>query len=325
MKKLFKWSGILAAGMFLLLAAVVVNAWFSSQGRLQRVYEPPEESVSVPADEASIQRGRHIFQFRGCQACHSAWGYVEVPGGEATHMQLPAGQTPEMEGHVYLEDPAIGRVIASNLTPGQGGVAGQYDERKWARAIRHGIRPDNTPLLFMPSTEFYFLSDEDLGALIAYIRSAPPADNVLPASSLSLTGRLVMTYVKGITFIPAELIPHGEARPVAPERAVTAQYGEYLTYSCKVCHGLGMSGGSIPGFPPSWPPALNLTMGPGSALPRWSEEAFAAALRTGRTPDGRALRAEYMPWKSYRYMDNLEMKAVWVYLQALPEREYGNR
>lgn len=325
MKKLLTWAGILAAGSLVLLAAVVVNAWYSSQGRLGRIYAVPEEPVSVPADEASLARGRHIFQFRGCQACHSAWGYVEVPGGEETHMNLPSGQVPEMEGHVYLEDPAIGHVNASNLTSGQGGVAAQYDDRKWARAIRHGVRPDGTALLFMPSTEFYYLSDEDLGAVIAYVKSARPADNVLPASSLSLTGRLVMTYVKGITFIPAELIPHAAARPAAPRRAVTAQYGEYLTYSCKVCHGMGMSGGAIPGFPSSWPPALNLTFGPGSALPRWGEAGFMAALRTGKTPDGRELRADYMPWKSYRHMDDLELKAVWAYLQSLPEREYGER
>ena len=49
------------------------------------------------------------------------------------------------------------------------------------------------------------------------------------------------------------------------------------------------------------------------------------ALRTGKTPDGRELRSEYMPWKSYRYMDDLELKAVWLYLQSLPPKDYGNR
>ncbi len=325
MKKFLKWIALMAAGSLVLLAALFINAWFASEGRLHRIYQLPEESVPIPADAGSVARGKHIFQFRGCQACHSAWGYVEVPGGEETHMNLPSGQIPEMEGHVYLEDPAIGQVNASNLTSGQGGKAAQYDDSLWVRAIRRGVRPDGTPLLFMPSTEFYYLSDEDLGAVIAYIKNAPPADNVLPSSSLSLTGRLVMTYVKGITFIPAELIPQGEERPAAPERAITPEYGEYLTYSCKVCHGLGMSGGAIPGFPSSWPPALNLTFGPGSALPRWDEAGFMSTLRTGKTPDGRELRADYMPWKSYRYMDDLELKAVWVYLQSLPEREYGSR
>jgi len=65
---------------------------------------------------------------------------------------------------------------------------------------------DGTPLLFMPSVEFYFLSDEDLGAVIAYVKSAPPMDNVLPPSSVSPLGRLVMM-VPGITFIPCRVDP----------------------------------------------------------------------------------------------------------------------
>jgi mono/diheme cytochrome c family protein len=230
-----------------------------------------------------------------------------------------------MEGNVYLDDAAIGKVIASNLTSGQGGVGNEYADQDWVGAIRHGIRPDKTPLLFMPATEFYFLSDEDLGAVIAYIQSAAPVDHELPASSLSMTGRAVMTLVPTITFIPAELISHAATRPVAPEVGITPAYGEYLTYSCKVCHGLTMSGGPIPGFPSTWPPAPNLTFGEGSALPSWTEGDFVNTIRTGLTPEGREIRGEYMPWGSYKFMSDEELKAVWVYLQSIPKLEYGNR
>jgi len=326
MKTFLKWTGIFFAGLLLLVAVSAAYAWQSSQGRLERVYSIPAEAVTIPTDEESIAQGRHIFLFRGCLACHSALGDVYLAQtDEEAHTGLATKQLSMMDGNVYLEDPALGQVNASNLTSGQGGVAYQYDDSLWARAIRHGIRPDGTPLLFMPSTEFYYLSDEDLGAVIAFIKSAPPADHVQAASTLSFTGRMVMTYVKGITFIPAELVPHDAPRPAAPAREVSAAYGEYLTYSCKVCHGLGMAGGPIPGFPSSWPPALNLTFGEGSALPRWSEAQFMAVLRSGKTPDGRTLRGEYMPWKSYRYMDDLELQAVWAYLGSLPPKEYGSR
>jgi mono/diheme cytochrome c family protein len=230
-----------------------------------------------------------------------------------------------MEGNIYLDDPAIGKVVASNLTSGKGGVGSGRTDRDWIRSVRHGIRPDGTPLLFMPSTEFYFLSDEDLGAVIAYIKSAPPVDNELPPSKLSMTGRIVMTFLPDFTFIPAELIPHEAPRPVAPEIGVTPEYGAYLTYSCKVCHGLTMSGGPIPGFPSSWPPAPNLTFGPGSALPAWTEDGFIQTIRTGVTPERRKIRGEFMPWGSYKYMSDNELKAVWIYLQSLPKLEYGNR
>lgn len=230
-----------------------------------------------------------------------------------------------MEGNIYLDDPSVGKVVASNLTAGKGGVGGEYTDAGWVNAIRHGVRMDGTPLLFMPSTEFYFLSDDDLGAVIAYIKSAPPVENVLPPSSVSFSGRIIMTLIPEITFIPAELIPHDAPRPVEPEVAVTPEYGAYLTYSCKVCHGLTMSGGRIPGFPASWPPALNLTWGGGSSLPTWTEEDFRVALRTGKTPMGVQLRKEYMPWTSYQYMSDDELRAVWTYLKSLPPKEYGNR
>jgi mono/diheme cytochrome c family protein len=327
MKKILKWVGIVLAVLAGLVVISFVVVYFKTQARLTRLYDLPKEAVSIPADAASLEYGGHIFRFRGCEACHSSGEYLDLSGpGNAltTHLSSPSQDVPHMEGHVYLDDPAIGKVIASNLTPGKGGVGSTYTDEGWIHAIRHGIRPDGTPLLFMPSTEFYFLSDRDLGAVIAYIKSAPPVDHEQPRSSLSLTGRMVMVLLPSFTFIPAELIPHDAPRPAAPEPGITPEYGEYLTQSCKVCHGRTMSGGPIPGFPSSWPPALNLTFGAGSSLPTWTEANFIDAIRTGVTPDGRELRASYMPWRSYKFMDDEELKAVWVYLQSLPEKEYGS-
>jgi mono/diheme cytochrome c family protein len=328
MKKFLKWVGIVFGALAGLIVISLAVIYFKSQSRLTRVYDVPGETVVIPTDDESIARGKHIFQFRGCEACHSGGGYLDLSESDQpieSHLNLPSQGVPRMEGHVYLDDPAIGLVVASNLTAGQGGVGSGRTDRDWVRSIRHGIRPDGTPLLFMPSTEFYFLSDEDLGAVIAYIKSAPPVDNELSPSTLSLTGRIVMTLVPDITFIPAELIPHNAPRPAAPEVGITSEYGAYLTYSCKVCHGLAMSGGPIPGFPSSWPPAPNLTFGDGSALPLWTEEGFINTIRTGVTPEGRKIRGEFMPWGSYKFMSDDELKAVWIYLQSLPKLEYGNR
>ena len=323
MKKLWKWVGIVFGSLAGLVIIGLVVVYFKSQARLSRTYDLPAETVAISTDAASIERGQHIFRFRGCEACHSGGGSLDL--ADDSHFDLPSQDLPSMEGNVYLDDPAIGKVIASNLTSGKGGVGSEYADQDWVHAIRHGVRPDKTPLLFMPATEFYFLSDEDLGAVIAYIKSAAPVDHELPTSTLSWTGRVVMTLVPTVTFIPAELIAHEAPRPVAPEVGITPEYGEYLTYSCKVCHGLTMSGGPIPGFPSSWPPAPNLTFGEGSALPSWSEGDFVNTIRTGVTPEGREVRGEYMPWGSYKFMNDDELKAVWVYLQSLPKLELGNR
>jgi mono/diheme cytochrome c family protein len=304
MRILFKW---IFTGLGILLGLVVLflaGAYFSTQARLERVYILSDETVNIPESPSHLEYGQHIFRFRGCEACH----------GE------------KLEGKVYLSDPALGEVVASNLTNGQGGVAGRYQkDSDWVNAIRHGVRPEGTPLLFMPSTEFYFLSDDDLGAVIAYIKSMPPVDSEVPSSQLSLTGRVAMTLVKELTFIPAEMIPHGAPRPAAPSPGITPEYGEYLTQSCKVCHGPGMSGGEIPAFPEAYPPAANLTTSPERYLPYWDEEGFVKIMRTGVTRHGREVNPAYMPWTSYKYMTDDELKAVWAYLQALPPRPYGNR
>ena len=327
MKKFWKWVGIVLGVLAGLVVISTVVIYAKTQARLSRVYELPKESIAIPSEAASFEYGRHIFRFRGCEACHSSGEYLDLsgPGSALTiHFSSPSQDVPHMEGHVYLDDPAMGKVIATNLTPGKGGVGSNYTDEDWIHAIRHGVRPDGTPLLFMPSTEFYFLSDQDLGAVIAYIKSAPPVDHEQPRSSLSMTGRMIMVLLPTFTFIPAELITHDAPRPDSPEPGITPEYGEYLTQSCKVCHGLTMSGGPIPGFPSSWPPALNLTFGDGSSLPTWTEENFIDAIRTGVTPDGRELRANFMPWRAYKFMDDEELKAAWVYLQSLPKKEYGS-
>lgn len=303
MKRFFKWLGLIF-GVFALIAAVaLVVVYASSQSRLTRVYDVPDDVVNIPTDADSIELGKRIFQYRGCEGCH----------GES------------LEGKVYLDDPAIGQVISTNLTSGNGGVADRMSDADWVRSIRYGVRKDGTGILFMPSTEFYFLSDQDLGMVIAYIKSAKPVDNELAPSKISFVGRIVMTLVKEITFIPTELIPHNAARPTPPEVGITPEYGEYLTQSCKVCHGLTMSGGVIPGFPADWPPAPNLTFGGGSSLPTWTEQDFINTIRTGKTPLNKEMRSQYMPWTSFKYMSDEELKAVWVYLQSLPKLEYGNR
>lgn len=230
-----------------------------------------------------------------------------------------------MEGKVYLDAPALGQVNATNLTAGLGGVSNHYNEPVWVRAIRHGVRPDGTPLLFMPSTEFYCLSDEDLGAVIGYIKTVPPINNEISRSKLSPTGWMAMTFIKDITFLSADLIPHYAPRPLTSQAGVTTEYGEYLTYSCKVCHGLTMSGGKIPGFPREWNPAPNLTPGRGSIIPNWTEEYFIHVMRTGERYHGRQLNPDFMPWKSFRHMNDDELRAVWIYLQTLPPKDFGNR
>jgi mono/diheme cytochrome c family protein len=302
MKTTLKWLGIIAGAVFSLLILAVLGLYGMGQMRLNEKYDVPVQMVAILTDAESLSEGKRIFQYRGCEACH----------GE------------DLQGLVYMDNPALGQVITPNLTSGQGGIGAQRTDEDLIRAIKHGVRPDGTPLLFMPSTEFYFLSDADLGKVLAYIDSKPPVDHIVPPSKLSTSGFIVMNVVKTITFLPAELIPHDQTPPPAPEPGITAEYGEYLSLSCKVCHGLTLSGGEIPGFPAEWPAPPNLTSGKGSRLPTWGEEGFIEIILTGKK-HGRRINSNYMPWKSYRHMTDDELRAVYKYLMSLPPKDFGNR
>ena len=302
MKAFLKWFGIVTGILAGLLLVGALGLYSMGQARLSKKYEIQVQIVEIPEDAESLAEGKRIFQYRGCEACHGK----------------------DLQGLVYLDNPAIGQVITPNLTFGKGGSGALRTDEDLIRAIKHGIRPDGTPLLFMPSTEFYFLSDADLGKALAYIRSMPPVDHEMPPSKLSTTGFIVMNIVKTISFLPAEIIPHDQAPPSAPEPAITAKYGEYLSISCMVCHGPTLSGGKITGFPEEWPSAPNLTPGAGSRLPGWGEEGFIKIISTGEK-HGRWINPSYMPWTSYRHMNEDELRAVYKYLMSQPPREFGHR
>jgi mono/diheme cytochrome c family protein len=301
MKTLVKWLFLLMAGIAVLLLLVGGSLYGYGKYRLAKKYSTSPLPVEIGRDPSILIDGKRIFQYRGCEACH--------------------GQ--ELQGLVYLDNPAIGQVITPNLTSGTSGIAGERTDLDLIRAIRHGVKPDGTPLLFMPSTEFYYLSDFDLGAVLAHIRKQPPVDNSPAPSQLSPSGFIAMNLTRDITFVPAELIDHEKEPPAAPMPGLTVEYGQYLALSCPVCHGLELSGGEIPGFPPEWPAAGNLTSGPGNRLTMWGEAGFIEIMRQGEK-HGRALHPDYMPWTSYRHMTDLELRAVYLYLQDLPPQSYGN-
>src|SRR5690606_20928440 len=210
-------------------------------------------------------------------------------------------------GKVFIDSPVIAKLTASNLTAGAGGVADKYTNADWVRAIRNGVKPDGRPVLFMPSHEYYVLSDEDVGALISYIESVPPADNVLPGNSVGPLGRIL--YVTGqLPLLPVELIDHDAERPAVPEEGPTAEYGAYLATGCSGCHGMTFSGGKIPGTPPDFIPPPNLTPDVETGLGAWTEEDFYLALKEGIRPDGRSLDVQYMPWNLTAQMTDDELK-----------------
>jgi mono/diheme cytochrome c family protein len=171
----------------------------------------------------------------------------------------------------------------------------------------------------MPARIWYQLSDEDLGALIAYLKNIPSVDNEFPKRKIGPAFRLMLTL--GLAPVSeAPLIDHSASRPSAPQPGVTLEYGEYLALGCTACHGPNMNGGTIRDLNGELVTALNLT--PGGELQGWSEEDFITALRTGETPSGHVM-SEIMPWRYVGQMTDKELQAIWLYIQSLPALEQG--
>ncbi|HKJ27889.1 MAG TPA: c-type cytochrome, partial [Anaerolineales bacterium] len=262
-------------------------------------YAVTPEPLTLPTDEAALALGEKWADTL-CTNCHR-----EDYGGQE-----------------LIDDESIGLYIASpNLTSGKGGIGESYTDADWVLALRHGIRPDGTPLLAMPSNAFYYMSDEDLGALIAYLETVPPVDNTLHESYLTPTSYILTSLGVFHTFIAAEVIEH-DVRPPTPLPGVTEEYGLYLVRvgDCANCHGEKLAGGESP--VPGSPPSPNLT--PGGAIAFWSDEEFITTMRTGDTPYGRQLDSEFMPWKEYQNLSDEDLQAILLYLQSLPELETKN-
>jgi cytochrome c553 len=100
---------------------------------------------------------------------------------------------------------------------------------------------------------------------------------------------------------------------------VNLHHGKYVANMCLGCHGEQLTGGRIPGGPPDWPPAANLTPAKGSGMELYADaEAFARMFRTGHRPDGSAIRV--MPFESLSKMSDTDMRALHLYLRSLPAR-----
>jgi mono/diheme cytochrome c family protein len=173
----------------------------------------------------------------------------------------------------------------------------------------------------MPSQEFSHFSDEDLGALIAYMKTVAPMDRARVPISLGPIGRVLV--VTGKFPIAAEVIDHANLKPVTVTAARSVEYGRYLAVGCIGCHGPNYSGGRITGGPPDWPAAANLTTHEKAAVAGWSETDFIKTLRTGHRPDGTEI-SPVMP-RAFGQMNDTELGALWLFLKSLPAAATGSR
>jgi mono/diheme cytochrome c family protein len=292
MRKLLKWVGGILGVLVLAALGLYALAWFRSESAMAARYAVSDPPLEMRRDPAAIARGAHLFTTRGCGDCH----------GE------------DAAGKEVFDAGPVARIVAPNITTG-GRMKGSTPEQV-AGAIRHGVAASGRPLVFMPSPEWHEMADADVAAIVAFLQQLPPSDHQPPPLEVRPVGR-VMWLLGQFPLLPAQAIDHSPRARVAPPVGPTAEYGKYIAQGCKGCHGEDYAGQHVPGTPPAFPDAQNLTP---AALGAWQEADFVRAMRTGVRPDGSKIDP-FMPWKNFGQMDDVELQAIWAYLKSLPAVE----
>ena len=295
--KALRVIGWAIAVLLALIGLLAAGAHLLSQRKYERRLDIKAAPVAYVSTPEAIERGKYLFESRGCGECH---------GGNGA-------------GRVFADDGKSLKLKSPNITRGPGGVVASYTEVDWVRAIRHGVKPDGRPLLVMPCEDYNRLTDADLAALVAYTRQLPPVEGTAAEFKLPLIFKAL--YVAGAVKDAPERIDHSlpPAKPVA--EAINVEHGAYVANMCIGCHGAKLTGGKIPGGPPDWPAAADLTSASAVMKNYESAEKFKTMFRTGKATDGRALQV--MPFPSLKQMNDTDVEALYLYLKSLPPRPAG--
>lgn len=300
-------------GFLGVLVAVVGGFGVYVASRQHLKFDVPLPAIAASSDSAVVERGRYVVRnLASCPICH---------GDPEHHDAITAGEEVPLSGGFEFKIPP-GRFYPPNITPDPETGIGRFSDGQIARALRHGVGHDGRALL--PFMEMQGLSDEDLLAVISYLRTQEPVRHPVPAHQPNLLGRIVMA-----TVLAAPVGPKSTPPPRNPQGA-TVENGRYLVESvanCWACHtqrdhntgamvGPHMGGATMADeLNPkrTWAPP-NLTSDPTtSVLARYSEDEFIARMRAGR-----AIPGSPMPWQGFKDLHEDDLRAMYLYLKTLP-------
>ena len=281
MGRVVRWAIVVLTSVLALIVVAYAVVYVLSERILRRTYDVPTVAIAPPTDAESITEGRRLATLRGCfDGCH----------GKDAH------------GAVMFDEPMIARIVAPNLTAS----FHRYSDAQLAGIIRRGLRPDGRSVLVMPAEEYMWLTDADLGRIMAFLKSLPPADGPGPDVSPGPLGRIGLVTGKFKTV--AQLIADGKPPPEATD--AQANVGRYLARTtCTSCHGTDLRGASTPDFVA---PDLRIAGA-------YSLEQFTDLMRKGEGLGGRNLPT-MGPWarKALSQFKDEEIAALYSYLHALP-------
>lgn len=300
MKRVLKGLGLVVLAVLVIGGAFVGFQISAFDKSMAKVWDIPVPTVTRSTDPAVIARGKHLVDsICACSTkdCHGN----DLAGGR------------------LLEFGPLGKLAGANLTPA--GIANQYSDGELARLIVHGVKRDGHSLRFMPVEDFNWISDDEVAAVISYLRTLQPITRETPAGEVGVLAK-VLDRAGKFKMDVARHLDHG-TRPTAPTPAPTAAYGAYIARLCTGCHGQTLSGGPIPGAPPSMAIPKNITPHE-TGIKAYTYEDFQKMIETGVRKDGGTLD-KIMPIEALAKMDETERQALWAYLRSVPPKAFGGR
>ncbi|NUO02679.1 MAG: cytochrome c [Saprospiraceae bacterium] len=308
MKKMFKILGFLLVGIILALGCLAAWVGFSDLPE----YPVQNLDIKLPSDSISLARGRGIVE-NTCAHCHR-------------------GEDGKLSGRLFLpETEGFGEIWSGNLTRHPTLGLGRYQDGEIAYLLRTGIKRDKKmagPFMMYPN-----LSDEDVAAIIAYLRSDAPSVQASAVKRVSKYSFLAKALIKFGAFKP---LTYNNQPVLAPPKSDLVAYGRYLAtavYECSSCHsanfetyavlepekspGFFAGGNKIADHEFNYTTSRNITPHPEQGIGKWTETQFQMAVRAGIRPDGTILSVA-MPRIP---LSDEELSAIWAYLQTVPALE----
>src|SRR5258708_25071462 len=162
-----KWAGTLLAGLLTLIPSLLLVLALIGFYKLNEKHNNPIANIHVSGTPAQIARGERLANI--CASCHTTNGQLPLSGANFI---------------VKFGLPPLGTLYAPNLTPS--GNIQDWTDGEVIRAIREGVHKDGRSLLIMPANAFRNMSEDDVQALVAYLRSQPPTDKQTPDNRFNL-------------------------------------------------------------------------------------------------------------------------------------------
>jgi mono/diheme cytochrome c family protein len=270
--------------------------------------EPPQ--LEVPRDAARLERGR-VLVGTVCRRCH-----VDPV-------------TQQLGGRALVElSPELGSAYARNITLSTTVGVGSWTDGELALLLRTGVHGKTKHWVPPWMPRFPRIADDDLAAILAFMRSDHPWVVADEAQDIASIPSLRVKVHAWLDWPPATW----SRLPIeAPARHDPVAYGRYLVdelLQCNGCHGPawdaialppgeGYLGGGNPMFDINGKSiaSANITFDVEHGIGGWSYAEFRRALVDGFGPDGQLVR---WPMRRHQLLDDHAIEAIYAYLATVP-------